>query len=43
VGVANVEAFHLPDSASLLVDQILATMEQVGGFIFIFYLPPNHE
>jgi hypothetical protein len=27
-------ALHLPD-ASMLVDQIMATKEQVGGFIFI--------
>jgi hypothetical protein len=38
--VVNSETLHLPD-ASRLVDQIMATMEQVGHFIFIFYLPPN--
>jgi hypothetical protein len=36
-GVANSGALNLPD-ASLLVDQIVATLEQIGGFIFD--LPP---
>jgi hypothetical protein len=38
MGIANSGALHLPD-ASLLVDQFMSTMEQVGGFIF--YLTPN--